>query len=143
MRKKVERGINTDEVAEPNSFAIQATIAAFNRGESWLEELNGYLKTNRTALESFVQEHLSAIKVVHSEATYLAWLDCKAITNNTKVFCQFIREKTGLHLSEGAIFGGNGNEFIRLNYACTASLLQDGLQRLQSGVRLYTESRVN
>lgn len=43
LRKRVNRGINTDEVAEPNSFAIQATEAAFNESGQWLDELNEYL----------------------------------------------------------------------------------------------------
>ncbi|MBP1047787.1 pyridoxal phosphate-dependent aminotransferase [Enterococcus sp. BWM-S5] len=141
LRKRVERGINTDEVAEPNSFAIQATVSAFSNGEGWLEELNLYLKNNRNFLENFIQKDLSEIVVVHSEATYLAWLDCSSITNNTKVLCQFIREKTGLYLSEGDLFGGNGHQFVRLNYACPLSLLKDGLQRLKKGIHMYAEAK--
>lgn len=141
LRKRVERGINTDEVAEPNSFAIQATVSAFSYGEDWLEELNIYLKNNRNFLENFIQKELSEIVVVHSEATYLAWLDCSSVTDNTKVLCQFIREKTGLYLSEGDLFGGNGHQFVRLNYACPLPLLKDGLQRLKKGIYMYTETK--
>ena len=43
IRHKLNRGLNTDEVAEPNAFAVGAAVAAFEKGESWLEELREYL----------------------------------------------------------------------------------------------------
>lgn len=43
LHHKVWRALNTDEVAEPNVFAIGAAIAAFTKGEDWLEELRAYL----------------------------------------------------------------------------------------------------
>jgi cystathionine beta-lyase len=51
--------------------------------------------------------------------------------------CAFIREKTGLYLSAGDIFGGNGSRFIRWNYACPKVLLEDGIKRFAEGVGLY------
>lgn len=47
LRHKVWRALNTDEVAEPNAFAITAAVAAFTKGEPWLEELRKYLWENR------------------------------------------------------------------------------------------------
>ncbi len=46
LRHKVSRELNTDEVAEPNAFAIDATIAAFSDGEDWLGDLRAYIKAN-------------------------------------------------------------------------------------------------
>lgn len=56
LRHKVNRGINTDEVAEPNSFAICATKAAFNQSEDWLNELNQYIQNNKDYAISFIQK---------------------------------------------------------------------------------------
>ena len=41
LRNKVNRGLNTDEVAEPNAFAIEAAVAAYTGGAEWLDALNG------------------------------------------------------------------------------------------------------
>ncbi|MFZ2374347.1 MAG: cystathionine beta-lyase, partial [Trichococcus flocculiformis] len=60
---------------------------------------------------------------------------------DTKALCAFIREKTGLYLSAGDIFGGNGSRFVRWNYACPKSLLEDGIQRFVEGVALYQKDR--
>lgn len=137
IRKLVDRGINTDEVAEPNAFAIQAAEAAFDEGEEWLEELREYLELNREFLIGSLKELVPEVQVIEAEATYLAWIDCAAITEDTKGLCASIREKTGLYLSAGDIFGGNGSRFIRWNYACPKTLLEDGIQRFVEGVGLY------
>mgnify|MGYP001030996023 CR=1 FL=1 len=137
LRKLVERGINTDEVAEPNSFAIQAAIAAFESGEGWLQELNSYLYENRLYIESFINEQLPELRLIESHATYLAWIDCSKLTKDAAKLCQFIREKTGLYLTSGEVFGSNGQAFIRLNYATNLTRVKDGMNRLLKGIELY------
>ncbi len=139
LYKLVNRAINTDEVAEPNTFAIEATQAAFNAGESWLEHLNSYLTQNRDFLATQLHRELPEIRIVSAQATYLAWLDCSAITRDTKELCDFIRKESGLILSDGAIFGGNGNLFIRWNYACPKSVLEDGIGRFTEAVQHFKE----
>ncbi len=131
LRHKVWRALNTDEVAEPNAFAITAAVAAFTKGEPWLEELRKYLWENRKKVCSFVAENLPQIHVVDADATYLMWFDCSALTDDSVAFTQMIREKTGLYLSEGAEFGGNGRYFVRLNIACPRAVLMEGLERLK------------
>ena len=49
----------------------------------------------------------------------------------------FIRQKTGLYLSAGSVYRGNGNQFLRMNIACPRSRLLDGLQRLREAVLAY------
>lgn len=141
LRALVNRGINTDEVAEPNAFAIEGTISAFTEGEPWLGALLEYLMENKQWIEHFISTELSELEIVHSEATYLAWVDCTAVTDDTKALCDFIRNETGLYVSAGTIFGGNGQGFIRLNYACPKSRLNDGLKRLKRGIEAF--KRVN
>ena len=141
IRKQVDRGINTDEVAEPNTFAIQAAEAAFDEGEEWLEELREYLELNREFLIGSLKELVLEVQVIEAEATDRAGIDGAAITEDTKALCAFIREKTGLYLSAGDIFGGNGSRFVRWTYACPKSHLEDGIQRFVEGVALYQKDR--
>ncbi len=137
LRHKVWRGLNTDEVAEPNAFAVNAAIAAFTKGEAWLDELRVYFDANKKRTISFIKEELPMLKVVPTEATYLLWIDCRDITENTDELAHFIREKTGLYLSAGSQYGADGNLFLRLNVACPKSVLEDGLKRFKNGVLSY------
>lgn len=137
LRRKVNRTLNTDECAEPNSFAIQAAVAAFTKGGEWLDELREYIDKNRETVSSFIESELPELKLVKSEATYLLWLDCSAVCNNSETLAEYIREKTGLYLSDGVQYGKGGERFLRLNIACPASVLSDGLQRLKKGIKAY------
>ena len=77
------------------------------------------------------------MKAVPAQATYLMWLDCREITENVSELCSFIREKTGLYLTDGTNYRGNGGKFLRMNVACSKSILSDGLSRLKNGVEAY------
>ncbi|MCM1213037.1 MAG: pyridoxal phosphate-dependent aminotransferase [Lachnospiraceae bacterium] len=137
LRHKLDRGLNTDEVAEPNAFAIGAAVAAFEKGENWLEELRQYLYENKQLVREFIKENLPMIKVTPSDATYLLWLDCSAVTEDAGKLCRFIRQDSGLYLTEGEEYGSCGRQFIRMNPACPRERLRDGLNRLKKSVEAY------
>ncbi len=141
IRHKLERGLNTDEVAEPNAFAIGAAVAAFEKGGPWLEELREYLAGNKRLVRSFVKQHLPEIKVVPSEATYLLWLDCGEITEDAGELTRFIRRDSGLYLTEGEEYGACGKQFIRLNPACPRERLEDGLKRLEKSIQNWKKEK--
>lgn len=131
LSHKVNRGINTDEVAEPNSFAVTATISAFTKGEAWLEELRVYIEANKQTAIKYIKENLPELYVVPTQATYLLWIDCSKVTINSVDLVQDIRNKTGLYLSDGLEYGQNGKTFIRMNVACPKERLLDGLNRFK------------
>lgn len=132
LRQKMDRALNTDEVAEGNAFAADAAIAAFNEGGEWLDELREYIFNNKQAAREFIEKELPQIRLVRSEATYLLWLDCRGVSS--REFARFIRERTGLYLSGGAQYGKTGEGFLRMNIACPKSVLLDGLHRLKAAV---------
>lgn len=129
---KVWRALNTDEVAEPNVFAMTASIAAYEHGEKWLDELREYLYLNKKAVRGFIEKEIPEINIVNSHATYLLWLDCSKICENTDALADDIRAKTGLYLSKGSAFGKGGEAFLRMNAACPRQTIDDGLNRLKT-----------
>ena len=136
IRHRVSRGLNTDEVAEPNVFALTAPIAAFTKGGAWLEELRAYLWENRKTAEAFIKEEIPQISVVAAEATYLLWIDCTRIAKKEDNLCAFIRSHSGLYLCDGAEYR-NGDGFLRMNLACPKMQVEDGLRRLKESVEAY------
>lgn len=137
LRHKMERALNTDEVAEPNAFAIDAAIAAFTHGGRWLDALRTYLAENRQIVRDFLENEIPSVSLVPSHATYLLWLDCSRVIGNAAELCRYLRSETGLYLSEGITYGGNGNQFLRMNTACPKARVQEGLERLKKGVEAY------
>ena len=140
LRHKVWRGLNTDEVAEPNVFAVTAATAAWTQGENWLNELREYLFQNRNAAAEYLQKHLPEVSLIHAEATYLLWIDCRNVTENIENLEQHIRKKTGLYLCAGTEYGKAGEGFLRMNIACSKQTMMDGLHRLKKGIDSYNDS---
>lgn len=129
LRQRIVRGLNNDEVAEPNVFAIDATIAAFNEGDAWLDALLGYLDDNRNFATAEL-EKVDGAKVIAAEATYLLWIDCRGLARGAAGLTREIREKAGVVLSNGGAYGSSGKGFLRLNLACPQSILAEALERM-------------
>lgn len=137
LRQKMERGLNADEIAEPNIFATDAVIAAFTKGEEWLDELRTYLAENKKIVADCLEKHNLKLKFVPSNATYLLWIDCQKVLGDATELCRFLRKETGLYLSPGFQYRGNGNQFIRMNIACPKKQVKEALKLLKSGVEAY------
>lgn len=139
LYNKMNRALNTDEVAEPNSFAVTAAVAAFGNGAAWLDALREYIEENRRIVAGYTKSEIPDIKYVPSEATYLLWLDCGAVCDDSRELAAFIRKRTGLYLSAGAQYGKGGERFLRLNVGCPKANVTDGLKRLKSGINDYKQ----
>lgn len=139
LRNKAVRGVNSDEVAEPNCFAVAATVAALTQGDEWLDAARQYLDENKAYVRQFVAQNIPSVKCVKQKCTYLIWMDCSLVTSDSDELEEFIRNKTGLMLSSGAQYRGNGKYFLRLNTACPRARLIDGLERLKRGIEEYIE----
>lgn len=135
LRQRMNRALNTDEVAEPGAFAIESAVAAFSdEGWEWLTRLRDYIEGNKQLVCSFVKDKLPKIKCTEQDATYLMWLDMSAYTYDSERLAEDIRKRTGLYLSAGSIYRGNGSAFLRMNVACPRSLVEDGIGRLQEAL---------
>ena len=138
LRHKVWRALNTDEAAEPNAFAVEAAVTAFTRGADWLDALRDYLYENKKLAEAYIEKEIPDVRAVASQATYLLWLDCSGLIGCGREAAGFLRRETGLYLSEGSQYGGNGADFLRMNIACPRAVLKDGLERLKNGLAAYS-----
>ncbi len=140
LHNKVVRGLNSDEVAEPNAFAVETTVAAFTECGYWIDELRSYIAENRETAYSYLRDNVPSVRAVRQNATYLLWIDCSSVTDDAAKLCDFIRKETGLYITAGGQYRGNGKTFVRINAACPKSVLLDGLKRFERGVKLYAAS---
>ena len=138
LRRRMVRALWTVEIAEPNAFAVDATIAAFSdEGWEWLTALREYIDENKKTVYTFLEKELPDVYALPQDATYLMWLDISRYTDDSGELQQFLRKKAGLFVMPGRDYVGNGNLFLRLNTACPRSLLEDGLNRLKAGLDLW------
>ena len=134
LRHKAFRGINTDEVGEPNIFAVRAAIAAYSECDEWVDEIRDYVFENKRIACKYIRERIPSLKSEPSDATYLLWINVKEVEEDSSVFVSKLRSETGLYLNDGAAYGECGRGFVRLNTATQRSRLIDGLERLEAFV---------
>lgn len=137
LRHQVFRGINNNEIAEPNTFAVPAAVAAFNKGEGWLDQMRAYVFNNRDFAMEYIEKNIPALKPLPANATYLMWIDCSKVCENADYFTEYLQKEAKLFVSEGSQFGKGGKSFIRLNLACPKPLLLEGLEKLKEGTETF------
>ena len=118
----------------PNVFGLAAQTAAYNEGEEWLEQLLEYLAGNLDVMENFITSELPEVKSRRPEGTYLAWLDFSGYGFTTEELQNRMKNKAGVALDDGYIFGDGGEPCQRINFACPRSVLIKAMERLRKGV---------
>ena len=123
-------------VPSANIMGHVAALAAFRDGQEWLDQVLLYLNGNKDFLAEYVRERLSPIRPIRmtrTEATFLAWLDCREarVPGNPSDF--FLREAR-VALNDGAEFGKEGEGFVRLNFACPRVRLKEALDRMAASI---------
>ena len=137
LKEQVDNAIKSFHLNEANSLAVPATIAAYTEGKDWLEELKDYLRKNRNFIERFLEHNVPDVKPSLNEASYFLWLDISSLNVDAQELTEFIRKKTGLILTAGDKFDGNGKQFLRMNIATSTDLIEDALRRLQRAIVLF------
>jgi cystathionine beta-lyase len=116
------------------SFGLHASEIAWTSCQPWLDETLAYLEGNRAFVAKFVKERLPGIRHCSPEATYLAWLDCRALSLAPDPFTFFL-ERARVALSDGRRNGPGGEGFVRLNFATSRAILTQILERLEQALR--------
>ena len=115
-------------------LGVLAQAAALRDGDAWLEALLGGLDSNRRLLAELLAGHLPQVGYRVPQATYLAWLDCRALGLGTDPAAVF-RERGRVALSPGPDFGTGGQGHARLNFATSPAVLAEAVERMASAIR--------
>lgn len=134
-RARIDRAININEVCDVNPFGVIATIAAYNEGEEWLEQLLSYLKGNYEFMKDFCASRLPEFPLARLEGTYLVWMDCSVLKIPSGELEDRLMKEAGIWLNAGTMYGAEGEGFQRWNIACPRARLQEALERFEKFVR--------
>lgn len=115
-----------------NIFAIEATKAAYNYGADWVSELMDYYKGNVDAVREFVSQRLKNVKLIEPEGTFLLWLDFRETGFSRKDLGRMLVEEAQVGLSDGFMFGKEGDGFQRMNIGCARSKIEEALEKIAS-----------
>ncbi len=114
-------------------FGLLATLAAFTNGGGWLDSLLATLDARRAHLGELLDARLPQVRWRPPEATYLAWLDCRAVGSGSTPRDLFL-ERGRVALEAGPNFGQPGDGWVRLNFGTSETILDQAVARMAASL---------
>jgi cysteine-S-conjugate beta-lyase len=114
-------------------LGVIAHTAALREGGTWLDEVRGELAATQQRLVDLLAEHLPEVRYRPGDATYLAWLDCRALGLGDDPAAAFL-EHGRVALTSGLGFGAGGRGYARFNHATSGGLLEEAVRRMAATV---------
>ena len=131
LRERFFRWLEASELSAAHLFAPIATMAAFNNGEEWRQQMLRYIEGNIRFIEDFCAENLPHINPLRPQASFLVWLDCRGLGLGHDELIDLFVNKAGLALNDGEMFSPGGEGFMRLNVGTSRKILEQAMNRLQ------------
>ena len=134
LRERFHRHLEYSELNLGHVFAFNSVAAAYSHGTEWLDQMLTYVQGNIDFVEQFLATELPQIGMIRPQASYLVFLDCRRLGLSVKELNKLFVEKAHLALNDGAMFGREGEGFMRLNVASPRSVIEEAMQRLKAAV---------
>lgn len=134
IRNRFYTWLAANELNEAPMFSPIVTIAAFKNGEQWRKAMLHYVEQNIIFMEEYCKTHLPKIKPLRPEASFLVWLDCRALGLNHEQLIDLFVNKAHLALNDGEMFGKGGAGFMRVNVGTPRAILTKALEQLTKAV---------
>jgi aminotransferase class I and II len=134
LRRRFESYVEGNELAAGNVFAFNTVVAAYNKGEEWLQQMLTYVQGNIDEVVSYIKENIPQLKVIIPQASYLVFIDFSALQLNQKDIVALCTNRAHLALNDGSIYGEEGNGYMRINLACPSSVVRQALAQLKNAI---------
>ena len=133
LYRRISYAVEVHEVGELNPFGMEATIAAYNESEQWLDEVQQLIYGNYHFLCDTIRERMPMLSVTRSEGTYLAWVNISALGIPAEEVCRGLVAKQKVLFNPSEMYGGSGH--IRINMATSRENIAEALLRLEKFVK--------
>jgi len=134
IRDKYLGYLEPRELSQGTIFAYTATTTAYEDCEDWLCQMVDYVEDNVYYVNGYLKKKIPQIKAVLPEASFLVWLDCRALHLSQPELVRLFVEKAHLALNDGTMFGQGGEGFMRLNVGTSRLVLEKALNNLKNAV---------
>ncbi|MCH5226692.1 MAG: PatB family C-S lyase [Muribaculaceae bacterium] len=137
IREKFYGWLKANEFNEAPEFSYVATCAAYREGREWRRQMLEYIEENIKEVETYFSENIPKIKVQRPDASFLVWLDCRELGLKQEELVDMMVNYAKVALNDGAMFGKEGEGFMRLNVGMPRKSLRKVLERIKQGVESY------
>ncbi|MDE6228216.1 MAG: cystathionine beta-lyase, partial [Muribaculaceae bacterium] len=127
--------LEAGELCEPDIFAPIATVAAYTpQGDQWRRQMLAYVENNVRFVEDYCRQHLPQIRPLRPQASFLIWLDCRALGLTQPRLVDLFVKKAGLALNDGSMFGPGGEGHMRFNVGFPRQMIANALEKLRKAL---------
>lgn len=134
-KKRFDKFWASLDIHRNNCFSLCAMETAWNEGDEWLEQMLVYLEGNYLFVSEFLEENLPMIKMRVPEATYLAWIDFRALEMNSKELNEFMINEARVGMNNGSDFCRSLEGFMRMNLAHPRSVIEKALKQIEVAIK--------
>lgn len=143
IRDTFKKALQLYHVGSISALGSTAAEAAYTGGAEWLDEALVYMQHNIDYVLDYLQERIPEIKAQRPEATYLLWLDFRALGMTPDETAAFLLSRAKLAFNQGAAFGQGGEGFMRMNIACSKATVVEAMKRLDRAVTEWRQEPKN
>lgn len=130
VKAKINHALIENQVCAINPFGLEAFMAAYNYGESWIEQFNEYIAGNFNLMKEMIEKELPAFHITPIEGSYLAWIDVTPTGMTSADVTKKILDDGKVLVNDGAMYGKAGEGFIRVNLATQRSVVEEATRRI-------------
>ncbi len=134
LRRPYYEWLEANEFNQPVLFSTIGAEAAYRNGEEWLDQMLKYVEGNLEFVADYVAENIPGLRIVRPQASFLVWLDFRALHMCQREIMDLLLDKAHLALNDGSMFGSQGEGFARLNIGTPRSVLAKALDSLRAAV---------
>ncbi len=136
QRNAMKQMFESLHVGNYNPLSITAFEAAYREGDQWLDELMHYLERTRDFAADFIAREIPQIKLIKPEATYLLWLDCRALGMTDAQLRDFFVRECKVGMNPGTVFGEGGSGFMRMNIGVRRAVIAQALDSIRKAIQV-------
>ncbi|MDO6687289.1 MULTISPECIES: MalY/PatB family protein [unclassified Agarivorans] len=126
-----------------NAFSAFATVAAFEKGETWLDEMLVYLEQSVSWISDFIEQYIPQIKMYQPEGTYQIWFDFSGLGLPEEQLKTLVFKKAKMGLTPGSWFGAEGVNFMRMNIATSRENIMESFGLLKNALEGVKPNQCN
>ncbi|MEM6686961.1 MAG: PatB family C-S lyase [Bacteroidota bacterium] len=134
IHQQVKKAITTLYLDHGNALSVYATMAAYAKGQNWVDDLVAYLQQTLNWIEQFLQAQLPQVRLLKPQGTYQIWLDYSDLNISEDALKVLLFEKAKLGFAPGSWFGEECGQFMRMNIASPLSVIQSAFYQLKTTI---------
>lgn len=131
---KIKHEIGSMYLDHGNAITSYATIAAYEKGSAWLDEMLEYLEETQHWIRNFIANHIPQIRVFKPQGTYQIWFDFSGLELDEVSLQHLVFKQAKMGLTPGTWFGAQSPQYMRMNIATSRVNIIKSFELLKASI---------